>query len=264
LVGGALGAVSTTRRHRFISALTVTPSLLITITQTERNAIVTTLIFWASAFLATRIFFGKHTPLTWRMVFAATAVTTGLMFFSLLAVVLRSQTSLFDMDSLTLEVLPKLRVDVFGYLPVFSAWLANSVFIDQPPSFGALTFSGLFSVLGSHDRTNGLFETSVVLANGYESNIYTLFRELIEDYTLPGSVLILFLVGVVGGVAHRALRAARPFAVACVAAVYASTLFSFLSSVWTYNTLVAAFVIFGAVNLVALGSDRHGPASPDE
>ena len=51
-------------------------------------------------------------------------------------------------------------------------------------------------MLGLGHRIPGLFENVVDLVIGETSNIYTAFRPLIQDFTIPGALAVLALLGV--------------------------------------------------------------------
>ena len=53
---------------------------------------------------------------------------------------------------------------------------------------GAYTFAGVFDLLGIKQRQIGVYEQYETLAGGEDTNIYTLLRGLIQDFTLPGAM----------------------------------------------------------------------------
>ena len=83
------------------------------------------------------------------------------------------------------------RASMFGHISEFSQWFQESWDEDMKPAFGAYTIAGLFNLSGLHTRYPGLYiEKSYEVEPGASTNIYTIFRGLIQDFTLPGSIVI--------------------------------------------------------------------------
>jgi oligosaccharide repeat unit polymerase len=142
-----------------------------------------------------------------------------------------------------LAVVELLWLDTFPYLGAFSIWFQHSAMsASLHPSLGQYTFAGVFELLHIHSRVAGLY-TDQVLINGVGYNIYTAFRGLIEDFTVPGALLFLVVVGFGVQLAYRHVRSGDLAYVGILAAFYAATLWSFVVDVFIYNTIVLAFVV---------------------
>jgi len=77
--------------------------------------------------------------------------------------------------------------------------------------------------------------------------VYTLFRGLIQDFTLPGASLFGVLLGIVAGAAARSRSANHGRNVLVLAGYYSLILFSPVISLFTYNGLILAWVVAAMV-----------------
>lgn len=109
--------------------------------------------------------------------------------FFILVQILRGGNEDYDIINITSHVLTWF----IGYIPSFDVWVSQ--YYDFNIGFGKYTFAGIFDAIGMNDRLGGVYG-SVMIGDGRESNIFTAFRGLIEDFTLPGTCIIIFGVGV--------------------------------------------------------------------
>jgi len=134
----------------------------------------------------------------------------------------------------------------FGSLAAFSNWFHESVSHD--PGFGAYTFGGIFDALRIKHREIGLYEEMVTLPGGEETNIYTAIRGLIQDFTLAGAVILVFSASLVSGALFSSSWRRAYTSVLFASGYYAFVLCSPLTSIYTYNGVVLAWLV-GAVVL---------------
>jgi hypothetical protein len=133
----------------------------------------------------------------------------------------------------------KLLVAAFGHMSVFSQWLAEYMIQPFSPSFGKVTFAGPLEMLGFGQRIPGLFDSIVDLVAGETSNIYTAFRPLIQDFTIPGALVVLGGLGFVGGVGFRMVAAGKWSGVPLLVAAYVTIFWTPVTWFWIYNSLTA-------------------------
>jgi hypothetical protein len=132
-------------------------------------------------------------------------------------------------------------------MTVFSQWLTEYMREPFGPSLGKVTFAGPLELLGYSQRIPGLYETVVDLIAGETSNIYTGFRPLIQDFTMPGALAILALVGFVGGTGFRLVAAGSWSAVPLLLVAYVTILWTPVTWFWIYNSLTATVAAIGVM-----------------
>jgi hypothetical protein len=146
-------------------------------------------------------------------------------------------------------VVAKLLSAAFSHMTVFSHWLTEYSGQAFDPSLGSYTFAGPLDLLGFGKRIPGIFENLVELAISETSNVYTGFRPLIEDFTIPGALAILGLVGVAGGAGFRLVAAGSWSAVPLLILAYMTILWTPITWFWIYNSLTATVLAIGLIVL---------------
>jgi oligosaccharide repeat unit polymerase len=146
---------------------------------------------------------------------------------------------------------PRLSKYFFGAVPAFADWVHTSE--EQGMTMGAFTFAGVFDLLGVRPREIGVYQELQTLAGGEETNIYTVFRGLIQDFTLPGGVLFGVLLGIVAGTAARPGSTNQLRNVMVLAGYYAFVIYSPVISLFVYNGLILAW----GVAALVLGFRTH-------
>ncbi|MEO5903578.1 MAG: O-antigen polymerase [Gemmatimonadaceae bacterium] len=241
-VGGIYFVLRREKKWKLLALGSYVPAVAVTILQTTKAAMLFAIVLWLSGYFATRLRFGKLAVFTrGHLVVAAVlgSVLTGFFFAVGLARMASTDVALLDV------VLVKLVTSAFGHMTVFSQWLAEYWHQPFDPSLGRITFAGPLEMLGISQRIPGLFDSVVDLIAGESSNIYTAFRPLIQDFTIPGALAILGLLGFVGGVGFRSVAAGRWSGVPFLLASYATIFWTPITWFWIYNSLTATVVAVG-------------------
>jgi oligosaccharide repeat unit polymerase len=138
-----------------------------------------------------------------------------------------------------------LRSNFFGYLPALDQWLHTRD--PQRLTFGAYTVAGVFEGLGVFTRERGLYDDLVVLEDGVPTNIYTVFRGLLTDFSLGGALFVCFVGGAIGGRAYRHVIRGQINQFPILAGYYAFFMLSPIISVFNYNATLLALLVSGLV-----------------
>ncbi|MEM4409794.1 MAG: hypothetical protein QXI19_13740, partial [Candidatus Caldarchaeum sp.] len=75
------------------------------------------------------------------------------------------------------------------------------------------------------------------------SNVYSLFRDLIQDFSEPGALLALFLLGMMGSVAYSSVAKRQIALLPLLMLFYITIGYSPLSSVFWYNSVNASLLL---------------------
>jgi oligosaccharide repeat unit polymerase len=256
LLSGVLIGIRKSGSGRWFSLAALLPSVTITVILTTKSSLLIPIALGVSAYLATSVATGRAPALTWRRF---------LVLASLLAVLVAAFIGIqmvryagWAQQGRMLYVVQLLWLDSFPYMGVFSSWAqANALSASLHPSLGQYTFAGAFDLLHIHTRVAGLY-TDQVQIDGAGYNIYTAFRGLIEDFTVPGALLFLALVGFGAQIVYLRTKSGDLLSVGILAAFYAATLWSFVVDIFIYNTIVLAFlVLLGYLALASRPSFRR-------
>lgn len=138
----------------------------------------------------------------------------------------------------------KMKTYATGHVVSFTNWFAKNYTLTKiPTGFGKYTFAGPLDLIGVSDRMVGGFKIEDNHSSFINSNIFTVWRGIISDFTLPGAILLTFLIS---GIAQYVYVIASKTAVSliCLPLYYSFVLYSFLISIFQYNTICGAFFIY--------------------
>ncbi len=258
---GILFVLRNERRWKALAVLAFIPAILVTVLQTTKGAMLYAMLLWFSGYFAARLRVGKLAVFTKPHLIVA-ATVGGLVTIFFLAT---SFARMASTDTALLNVVVgKLTTAAFGHMNVFSHWLAE--YWNQPfnPALGTTTFAGPLELAGYSQRIPGLFEDLIELVAGETSNIYTAFRPLIQDFTIPGALVMLALLGFIGGLGFRLVAAGKWSGLPLLLIAYQTTMWSPITWLWVYNSLTATmFAVAGLVFLVRLWRGGRPLRLPD-
>lgn len=145
----------------------------------------------------------------------------------------------FDVVSISSHVLTWF----VGYLSAFDIWITEHYNFQH--TFGLRTFSGLADFLHISQRTGGVY-LPVEVIDGRVTNIYTAYRGLIEDFTLPISFLLVSSFGlIITKCLHKLISSGASVYFSIMVMIIYFILWSFVINPYIYNTvLLAMFVLF--------------------
>jgi oligosaccharide repeat unit polymerase len=238
LLAGISFALAPNRARKWLAIAPLVPAALIGTIFAARAGLLISLICWFSGFFAVRY---RQTSGTYSLfqrklvLLSLTFLIGGLLFFVAIDSVRRFEGGELEVSTDA----PRLNKYLLGSVPAFASWVHTSE--EQEMTMGAYTFAGVFDLLGIKQRQLGVYEEHQTLAGGEDTNIYTLFRGLIQDFTLPGASLFGVLLGFVAGAAARSSSVNHCRNVLVLAGYYAFIIFSPLSSIFTYNGLILAW-----------------------
>lgn len=97
-------------------------------------------------------------------------------------------------------------------------------------------------------REVGLYGNENAIAGKYQgvpitTNVYTMTRGLIEDFTLYGAMGVLFFVGILMQIIYDRTKKKNAFAMALLGLFYSIVLWSFTVNIINYNTIILAWII---------------------
>jgi oligosaccharide repeat unit polymerase len=205
---------------------------------------------WIGAYLATSAFVARDPRIFSPRTLARTAVLGAIL---LLGLSLVTQGIRYGKDAnLNWR---NVFADGFSYPAAMGIWMDRRGPIGDDFTAGARTFGRVV------DKVGITAEPLPAIPVGFtSSNIYTIFRDIIEDFGTFGSLIFFLAVGWVGQVSFARARAGRRMALIWLTAVYAFLLTSPTDGIFAYTISIAALVLFAAYVLVA--TSRAGGLVP--
>lgn len=261
LLGGLLLASERAFKRQLVAFVSLMPALAVGVVETTKAGFIISGILMSAGYFSACLVDKRRGDDPRRdgrvgAIVGVLAVAVGLLFT---AVQLgRYGYSSSNLEQVT-EVVDRLRLGAVGYLGVFTPWFHAYQPGAQQLTFGASTFAGLFEVV--QPRRAGIYsETLVIGSNGAGSNIYTIFRGLIEDFGLAGSMFFLTCTAGISGVAYVRVKQARLGWLPITVAFMATTLWSTIVNLFVYNSILVAWVLFSlfVLRFSHTGASRNG------
>ena len=241
LLGGVLFASSRKRRDRVMAVATLLPAVFYGILTGARAAILLGLTCWIGGYIATQRvrsrekavrFTGKRLALV-----LFTAVCMVAMFAAIDAVRGSSSSQSFVMDVQE----QKLGNYMLAPPAAFANWYAHAD--DSGAEWGGRTFAGEFGLLHFKTRIMGTYLDKANILGTESTNVYTIFRGLIEDFTAFGAALVGACIGGLAGWGYSAGFRDERKALFWLSAFYAVLLFSPLGSLFSFNGAGLAWLV---------------------
>lgn len=230
-------------KHKFITAFGMIFITYIALLLGTKAVIMTSCVLWFSGWLTAYI--QKNKTVSWNYSVKFILGSFGLVLVSLLAMFVRIYGSSGCTVPLALEVMHSIFGNyAFAHLLAFDHWLYG--FEWTTFTGGQYTFFGIFNTLGLADRAIGIFR-DVLYIGSLHTNVYTVFRSLITDFSPIGAFGFMAVIGAVSGLAYKRLisgNESSPLAVTICVMTYAFILWSFVTSIFAYASYICAFILF--------------------
>lgn len=241
LLGGVLFASSCKRRDRVIAVATLLPAVFYGILTGARAAILLGLTCWIGGYIASQhvrsrekvvLFTGKRLAL---LLFTAACMVG--MFAAVDAIRSASWSPSFVMD------IQEQKLSNYMLAPpaAFADWYAHADV--SSVEWGARTFAGEFGLLHLKTRIIGTYLEKANILGTESTNVYTMFRGLIEDFTAFGAALVGACIGGLAGWVYSAGFRDERKALFWLSGFYAAFLFSPLTSLFSFNGAGLAWVV---------------------
>lgn len=154
----------------------------------------------------------------------------------------------------------RLLTYITGQIYALSAWVRLGGVWTTDLHLGRYTFAGLYDMIGIHRREAGLYEYIEINDAAASSNVFTALRGLIDDFTLPGALILMCLLGVSVQLALRMSwgRYRLALCTAFLNAVYFFIGWSHVVSVYIYNSAILAVLLVAMTLLFATQTRSDG------
>lgn len=233
LTGGLLFSVAANQRERILAVLNLLLPATVLSLYGSRMGVLYGGGFWVSSYVAARVLEGGIRSDARFFLRVGALATTLLVGVQVLVQVVRYSTNR--------DPVPIIRMiaDPFGFLAAFCSWFNDAGWQFSGFTTGARAFRRLVALVGISAAP--LPEISVGFTT---SNIYTVFRDLIEDFGTVGAWVVLFAYGYVARVVYVRARNGDVRFVGVLSLVFAFALTSFSVSVFFYTATMLAAIAF--------------------
>ncbi|WP_026897731.1 O-antigen polymerase [Daejeonella oryzae] len=218
VIGGLVFGSSQSGKNKKI-LFAFLPSIIIMLTQSSKGLLFLSLFLFLGGILVSRVYFNKLSTFNFKIIIKVIGAAVSLIILIGLSFISRGLQNIEDQGLL----LTKLRglfasyffTHIYGFSEWFTAYTGGSTSINYDTSnyyMGFYTLTSFFKMLGAEKVTSpGVYDEFFVYKDLLESNIYTIFRGLIMDFGMPGSLVFMLVMGfLVHFVYYLFLRQSRP------------------------------------------------------
>ncbi|CAN5479998.1 N/A [soil metagenome] len=228
------------------------PLLLFTLIYTARAIFIFAILLFLSSMITNYVMMQKRNALLFSK---RNIVVMGIAFIVLPLMFIFTQAIRMGISKISIEsfavVMDHLKVYFSGNMSAFSYWFDERGANEQL-YFGAYTFAGLNEWIGGDTRALGIYGKAIDLDGHMQfSNIYTLFRFLVDDFGITGTILIWFLLGICSRIIYNKLLSGDAVAGAALCGVFTWMLFSFVTSVFAYNSVLFSWLLYVLITFAA-------------
>lgn len=226
-------------KELIIGVLPIIAGFLNSIITASRAGLLMMLCIYVASYIANYLFYNnKPIKINFKIVFRLGVILILIVGYFLSIQLIRGKKGLSD----ALPILKHLSVYFFGFYNGFSIWWENYNVGFFEHTWGKYTFSGILDLF-FNSRETGLFTNPIELAPGYETNIYTIFRVLIQDFSLLISWVLAFVGGVVSTIAYYMVINKHRAGVLLLVFFYAVLFWSHTTYIFIYNTILVGYIL---------------------
>ena len=225
-------------RKRLLSYLSLFPLVFGGLAAGAKMGIITGTFLWLIGLLIISQLNGERLQLNYKKVLFI--ILGVVIFIALLIIVMMFRIGAFDLDTMYV-VFGKTTSYALGHLPAFDLWFSSHEDILSELTGGGKTFFGVTNTLGLLKRESGIFGDLVeVSVDGDHTNVFTIFRFLVEDFGKIGTLIYLFIMGIVCRIIYNHFTNKRfvYLSTTLMCGIYFFISWSFVSSIFAYATYI--------------------------
>lgn len=140
------------------------------------------------------------------------------------------------------NIIETFKIYGFAHIPAFTKWY--SLHDNNQLYYGFYTFSGVLRLLGVNGYLSGVYES--IEFGKYSTNIFTVFRSLIDDFGDIGCLFIFFFLGVILGYNYKKIKIDKynHFSKCIIILISVFLFLSFIISLGNYFSLIVSIFLF--------------------
>ncbi|EJG0448054.1 oligosaccharide repeat unit polymerase, partial [Vibrio parahaemolyticus] len=216
--------------------------ILTAVLTASKASFLMSLTFFISGYLVRNLILDSRIGISGKVfILKKIAITIILVF--LVAIFL--QVVRYGGDSTMIEMaFNKILIYAFGQFSAYSVWFDNNYLniVDTIPGYGV--FTGVVSKIFDFDRVSGFYDSFTYISNEDYTNVFTLSRFLITDFTIYGACAFLFFLGVLYEVITR-LKGVFGLKIFFLLSFSVEIIFGFSTSILSYNNVILANFLVG-------------------
>jgi oligosaccharide repeat unit polymerase len=251
LFAGGWFASHLTYKKKIYAVLPLAVGLIQSFLINARSGFIWMFTLFIGSYLSAIIFENRHRKfINLKRIIIMSIIAVFFVSFYFLIQVIRENNA----DAIRTSI-EKSRVSMLTSPILFSQWLEDNYYkLDF--AGGTKSFSGLTDLLGFSETDQGLgWQGTTVQTKIGEltPNVYTAFRQIVEDFTIIGSMFFFLLLGVLSGMAYKKVERGNAKWYPILTLFYSITLSSYIANWMAYTSLIVAWFFFMFLLISPLG-----------
>ena len=207
--------------NKFLCIITLIPGTFIALTQSMKMVMMTSFILWFASYIVCSYSYNLPIRIKPKAILRFILIILGFFFILFISMVFR-----------TGEVSERTILDI------------SQKFV----TYAFKTFMGISNLLGIEERVQGIYPEYLNIGkNGFYgiSNVYTIFRPLVEDVGEAGTMVVMFFMGFISNYSFKNIIAHKKVFVnqVVIIAIFAYLMWSFVASFYAYTSYLAMFFL---------------------
>jgi oligosaccharide repeat unit polymerase len=240
-LGGIYSVVSKGWLNKIIALIPFAVMLVFTLINGVKTGFLFILVIWVSGFAAAYVYEKKgELKKPGKTLLRAMLIILIVLLLIPVTQVLRGGRADSKMKFVNASAL-----SYFCSFNAFTVWY-NS-YNNDDLAIGKYSLSGVHNYFNG-DRQVGLYGDDNTVVGVYDqntirTNVYTMTRGLIQDFTLFGAMAVLFLAGIIMQMVYVSARRRNILAMGVLGLFYSVLLWSFTVNILNYNTMILSWII---------------------
>lgn len=270
MLGGFVACFCSRRRNKiFVTILSLLPSVLLMVIQGAKGAVFLCIFLFYGSVLIYNMYHSNRNltdKKTNKAILYGVILLMPAIISSFLSRGLYDQDSDFIVKRLAFYFNSYAFAHLYAFSDWFNAYLGYESIMkfqfDTEKSYGFYTFTSLFKAFGVDKYVPpGVYEEYYMYKDIIKSNIYTVFRGLVTDFGILGSMIFAFLFGWLLNFMYFCINVTRNpnFLLSVYISMFGFYYTSFIISIFIWNSLPASLLIFYIIisfNQISISKNR--------
>ncbi len=229
--------------NKFLCIITLIPGTFIALTQSMKMVMMTSFILWFASYIVCSYSYNLPIRIKPKAILRFILIILGFFFILFISMVFRTgEVS----ERTILDISQKFVTYALGHMHCIDMWYTT--YTPAELAWGSKTFMGISNLLGIEERVQGIYPEYLNIGkNGFYgiSNVYTIFRPLVEDVGEAGTMVVMFFMGFISNYSFKNIIAHKKVFVnqVVIIAIFAYLMWSFVASFYAYTSYLAMFFL---------------------
>ena len=229
--------------NKTLCIITLIPGTFIALTQSMKMVMMTSFILWFASYIVCSYSYHLPIHIKPKVILRFVLIILGFFFVLFISMVFRTgEVS----ERTILDISQKFVTYALGHMHCIDMWYTT--YTPAELAWGSKSFMGISNLLGIEERVQGIYPEYLNIGkNGFYgiSNVYTIFRPLVEDVGEVGTMIVMFFMGFISNYSFKNIITHRFLFInqVVVIAIFAYLMWSFVASFYAYTSYLAMFFL---------------------